>query len=319
APRARASRGRRLRAVRRRRAQRQVVHARPGRGRRVRPPVEGGWAGSALPRPRSREHGDGRGHQEGLQEARAAAAPGQEQRAQGRRGLQGRGARVRDAFGRAEAADIRRVGRRGPGQPRRGMRRGGAHFNGQEVSPEDIFNMFFGGGMPGGMHAGGGNGFRFLPLLMILLLSFLNSPGDKAAGGNRYFSLTPISPHTNQLGTKLSKVKDIPYYVSDTFLRTVARDRYQLSQVERMVESSYEQYLRKECDNQRRYRRKLEDLSKKTRATEKRAELARRASNFEMPRCDEWADLFGGSTGTAGGGAASQQQRRQQKANHGEL
>lgn len=246
-----------------------------------------------------------------------------------------------------------------------GMRRGGAHFNGQEVSPEDIFNMFFGGGMPGGMHAGGGNGFRvystgfgpgmgfgmhpgmgrqprgrgqgnrqqqqqadagplsnlaqFLPLLMILLLSFLNSPGDKAAGGNRYFSLTPISPHTNQLGTKLSKVKDIPYYVSDTFLRTVARDRYQLSQVERMVESSYEQYLRKECDNQRRYRRKLEDLSKKTRATEKRAELARRASNFEMPRCDEWADLFGGSTGTAGGGAASQQQRRQQKANHGEL
>ena len=246
-----------------------------------------------------------------------------------------------------------------------GMRRGGAHFNGQEVSPEDIFNMFFGGGMPGGMHAGGGNGFRvyttgfgpgmgfgmhpgmgrqqrgrgqgnrqqqqqadagplsniaqFIPLLMILLLSFLNSPGDTGTGGNRYFSLTPVSPHTNQLGTKLSKVKDIPYYVSDTFLRTVARDKYQLSQVERMVESSYEQYLRKECDNQRRYKRKLEDLSRKARATEKRAELARRASNFEMPRCQEWADLFGGSTGTTGGGAAAQQQRRQQQANHGEL
>ena len=133
-----------------------------------------------------------------------------------------------------------------------GMRRGGggAHFHGQGVSPEDIFNMFFGGGMPGGMHAGGGNGFRvystgfgpgmgfgmhpgmgrqqrgrgqgnrgqqqqqqaeagplaglanFLPILMILLLSFMNS-GETATGtgGSRYFSLTPVPPHTNQLGT----------------------------------------------------------------------------------------------------------------------
>lgn len=42
-------------------------------------------------------------------------------------------------------------------------RHGGVHFNGQEVNPEDIFNMFFGGGMPGGVHFQGGGmpgGFR---------------------------------------------------------------------------------------------------------------------------------------------------------------
>lgn len=95
--------------------------------------------------------------------------------------------------------------RRGPG--------GGVHFRpGQEVNPEDIFNMFFGGGMGGmhGMHRGPGGvhfstnfggmpqGFRqarqrgqqqqqqqaapglasliqLLPLLMIILLSFFGS------------------------------------------------------------------------------------------------------------------------------------------------
>lgn len=91
---------------------------------------------------------------------------------------------------------------------------GGVHFRpGQEVSPEEIFNMFFGGGMPG-MHMRGGPGmhfysnfggpgmrggqfrqrqgderaqarqeqtagftalFQFLPFLLILALSFMNN------------------------------------------------------------------------------------------------------------------------------------------------
>jgi curved DNA-binding protein CbpA len=96
---------------------------------------------------------------------------------------------------------------------------GGMHFRpGQEVNPEDIFNMFFGGGMPtGGMRTGGGvhfhstgfgNGFggvprqraprgqpagqrrqedeafnfgnlaQLLPFLMILILSFFNMKNE---------------------------------------------------------------------------------------------------------------------------------------------
>jgi DnaJ homolog subfamily B member 12 len=93
------------------------------------------------------------------------------------------------------------------------MRRG----HGAEVSPEEIFNMFFGGGMPG-MHAAGGPGFRvyttgfgpgvqfrpqqrqrrrqpeaeqgppglgvlfqFLPLLVILLFSFFRVGEEEVA------------------------------------------------------------------------------------------------------------------------------------------
>ncbi len=49
-----------------------------------------------------------------------------------------------------------------------------AHFHGQDVSPEDIFNMFFGGGMPG-MHnmRGGAPGFHV----------YTNGFGNGFAGG----------------------------------------------------------------------------------------------------------------------------------------
>ena len=119
-----------------------------------------------------------------------------------------------------------------------GMRRGpgGVHFRpGQEVSPEEIFNMFFGGGMPMGGHMGGPGGVHFysnfgpgprfrqqqqqrqrgqnqqqppnpvqnlvqlLPFFLIMLLSFLNisDSGERAfnSGEGRYFSLTVSNVH----------------------------------------------------------------------------------------------------------------------------
>jgi len=104
----------------------------------------------------------------------------------------------------------------------------GVHFNGQNVNPEDIFNMFFGGGMPGGVHfnaggmpRGGFSGFggqprpgqrqnpnaqqqgeegggarallQLLPVLLLFVLSFFNVPGETTSGhtgGSTYFSLT---------------------------------------------------------------------------------------------------------------------------------
>lgn len=62
-----------------------------------------------------------------------------------------------------------RYGEEDPDNRGGGMRPGGGggvHFRpGQEVSPEEIFNMFFGGGMPGGMpggvHMRGGPGMHF--------------------------------------------------------------------------------------------------------------------------------------------------------------
>ena len=67
---------------------------------------------------------------------------------------------IYDRYGEEDPDNMGGGGGPGPfgGMGRRG---GGDHMHGQEVSPEEIFNMFFGGGMPAGMNGGmGGPGFR---------------------------------------------------------------------------------------------------------------------------------------------------------------
>jgi len=220
---------------------------------------------------------------------------------------------------------------RGGGGGAGGM--GGVHFRrGQEVSPEEIFNMFFGGGMAGGpggmggpgfhvytngfgggfggpgmsfrgqprrppqqqqeeMHAGFGNLVQLLPFLLILVVSFFNMGGQTGSTGSTYFSLTQNDPFVHPLHTKLSKVKDIPYFVTDKFMRSYYRDRYQLAQVERMVERSYHQYLATECRNQRLYQKQLERDAMKMPA-DKREKSLEKAKEFELTRCIELQDLF---------------------------
>lgn len=221
-----------------------------------------------------------------------------------------------------------------------GMRRhgGGVHFNGQEVNPEDIFNMFFGGGgMPGGVHMNMGGmpgGFRaystgfggmprqrpgqrqqqqqeqqqqagglgqlmqLLPIILLFAMSFFNLPGETTSGhtgGSHYFSLTHAKPYTNPLKTSLTKVKDIPFFVTDKFLRTYARDRYQLSQVERMVEKSYNKYLVDECNNQKIYKASLERQvrNRKDLTDLEKDKQLKKAKDFDLTRCFELNELFG--------------------------
>lgn len=95
--------------------------------------------------------------------------------------------------------------------------------------------------------------------------------------------------------TKITRVKDIPFFVTDNFLRTYARDRYQLSQVERMVENSYKTFLVNECNNQKIYKKSLETQAMQSRdmtEVEKQKQL-RKASEFELSRCIELNDLYG--------------------------
>ena len=99
-------------------------------------------------------------------------------------------------------------------------------------------------------------------------------------------------PFVNPLHTKLTKVKDIPYFVDNKFLRTLYRDRYQLAQVERMVEGAYENYLVDECNIQRRYKRKLLAEAGREPTQEEIALAKKTAEQFHLTRCVELNNLF---------------------------
>lgn len=210
--------------------------------------------------------------------------------------------------------------------------------NGQEMSPEDIFNMFFGGMAGPGMGRGagfGGPGFRvyttgfgpggfyvhnpaqrqragaqqqqqeraswaqlvqLIPIIVLFFMSFLSIPQTQevGTGGSPYFSLTQSPPFVNALYTKTTPVKDIPFFVSDKVLRTIQRDRYQLSQIERIVERSYENYLQGECYSQRLFKSQMENKAKnrKDLSTEDRDRELKRAQDFRLTRCEELMELF---------------------------
>jgi Domain of unknown function (DUF1977) len=94
------------------------------------------------------------------------------------------------------------------------------------------------------------------------------------------------------MSTKLSKVKEIPYFVTDKFMRTYYRDRYQLSQVEHMVERAYENYLVNECKAQREYRKRLFAKAQSEQIEEEKTRKLKLAKEFDLSRCDELIDLF---------------------------
>jgi hypothetical protein len=88
-------------------------------------------------------------------------------------------------------------------------------------------------------------------------------------------------------------VKGIPYFVNDDFLRSVHRDPYKKSSVEKQVDKAYETYLVNECRQQKRTKRQLEQkaLNHRGSRTEKE-ELTERAKSFLTSRCKEHEDLY---------------------------
>jgi len=217
---------------------------------------------------------------------------------------------------------------------------GGMHFNRQDINPNDIFNMFFGGKIPRGVQtAGMPGGFRFyttgfgpsfvssfggiptnrhgrgrhnsqeheahedrrynmlvqfLPVLLLIFTSFFNFTGDSGAtdhsGDNSYFSLTHSPPYINPLKTE---AKEIPYFVTDKFIRTFTRNRYHLGRVERLVEQKYKNYLIEECRNQQTYKNELHDVVRRNKLMpEERKKILEKARDFELSQCVEFHELF---------------------------
>ncbi len=167
-------------------------------------------------------------------------------------------------------------------------------FSGNEMSPEDIMNMFFNGGMHGGFggfrtYNFGGGGmrnrrqyrqqarpqdeddghrnpqqgggglqqlFNFLPLILLFLSfsGFFSSGGDHS--WDRPFSLSSHYPHIVQRTTSSYGVTpNIPYYVGPDFHKTYSKN--DIRRVEMQVEIDFKQDLLGKCDREQKYKNKM--------------------------------------------------------------
>lgn len=101
----------------------------------------------------------------------------------------------------------------------------------------------------------------------------------------------------NRLDTRLTKVKNIPFYVDDRFMHSFYRNRHQLGQVEQMVQNAYEDYLVKECKTQLEYKKQLAASANQQQqqhgvSEEAKRKAQERAAAFALSRCEELEDLF---------------------------
>lgn len=204
---------------------------------------------------------------------------------------------------------------------------GGGFHHGQEMSPEDIFNMFFQGGMGPGMGGpGGGRAFRMhfgpggqmfrqragrsqeeeyqtqgqrtwgqfaqlLPIILLFLLSFFSMN----SGGESVYSLNAIGRFAIPRKTQSYGVtRDIPYFVNDQFSFKHARTPKDLRRIEQSVESDFKDLLARKCHGEREHKNKVtyQTRSRFYSTMEDRRRAERAAEELETPSCDEYFTFF---------------------------
>ncbi|CAJ0580001.1 unnamed protein product, partial [Mesorhabditis spiculigera] len=167
-----------------------------------------------------------------------------------------------------------------------------------EMTPEEIFNMFFGGGFPGDggfqrrrgpvprqhHHEGREDSpytpfLQLFPLIAMLVLGLI----AQFLVSDPTFSLHQNSKYTVRRETTELKV---PYFVKPDFLQNY---KGQLKRIENQVEDEYVQQLRMQCykeNNQKEtmiYRARIyQDI-----------DLLRRAQNLKMDACQRLEKLYG--------------------------
>ena len=181
-----------------------------------------------------------------------------------------------------------------------GMHRGGfgGGVHAEELSPEDIFNMFF--GMPPRgqqrqhfhrqQHQDRGEGGRqpdvnvnlvqFAPFVLLLFFSVLSSL--PIGGETTPYSLQPVDHHGLERSTESLGVR---YYVDSTFeLRH--RDASTLRKVEDRVEADNLQKVRRRCNAERLSKQKVIDAANANQGAE-RSRMFEAADAMSMYWCEE--------------------------------
>ncbi|XP_060586087.1 dnaJ homolog subfamily B member 12-like isoform X2 [Ruditapes philippinarum] len=164
-----------------------------------------------------------------------------------------------------------------------------------DISPEELFNMFFGGGFPSAgvrrQHRSYSRAssrssdegsatllLQLAPILLLVILSLLSS----FFVSDPVFSLNRTDKYSAQRKTQHLH---IPYYVKQDFTSNFAGD---LRRIERQVEEEFISNLRQNCWRERSYK---ENMLWRARNYAD-AKLYERAQNMETPSCDQLQKIY---------------------------
>lgn len=178
-----------------------------------------------------------------------------------------------------------------------------------EVTPEEIFNMFFGVDSrrqrqqhQQHQHQRQGDSqqgaqsvslVQLLPLLLLFMLAFFSNPAQYAEPA---FALDQSAKYRIQRVTKSRGVAaDIPYYVTDTFSSKYARDAHSLQRVDSMVSNEFETTHRYDCYAQKEQLRRLQYQARARRTKAQREEGLAQAKAHKLTSCEKLEQFFGRS------------------------
>ena len=180
-------------------------------------------------------------------------------------------------------------------RPRRHPQQGGHGVYAEELTPEDIFNMFFGmppqqrrpGGMPRRQHQqhemrqGELNIslVQLAPLLLLLGFSLLSS---LSLGNELPYSLRKAADYPLERQTLSSGVR---YFVGESF-ELLHSEVEQLRKVEERVELDNRRAVTKKCQAERGHRQKMVDAASSYQG-EERARMLEQANRFPLDWCEE--------------------------------
>ncbi|KAG4266407.1 DnaJ like subfamily B member 12 [Fusarium proliferatum] len=148
-----------------------------------------------------------------------------------------------------------------------GMGRGGPMFQ-DDLTPEEMFARFFGGGGFGGADRGRqneGNAFQtflgLLPIILFFILPIITSffsgeSSTTSASGPRMVYDNPLHPYTEQRTTPNLNVN---YYVNPEEVAQYSEKK--LNKLDRTAEHQLLRHLKNECENELIYQRRLRDAA----------------------------------------------------------
>lgn len=173
----------------------------------------------------------------------------------------------------------------------------------EDLSPEEIFNAFFGGGMgqpfgprrtftfrrrqPQPRHEENQHSIplfmqfaHFLPIILLLVIGLLQAPSSSSSP---LYSLERGTPSHNYGIERMTKLSGVPYFVQPSFAYNYARDPRSLNEIELAVEATAYELQSKKCKTEQTKQRDSRSYAKKNLRGE---QLAERLSEIESMRLD---------------------------------